>query len=205
MTSGYPNWPKRRGDVMAAPSLTYRQLQALSPCEDAIARVATLMGGADEWGETPITAKQARERGATFEDILWVAAKLSSTDTDVDRRLRLWMSDCAARVLAARRAHKRGAINAAVWAAAAAAWAAAWAAAAAAAAAAAGATAWAAAAVAAGAAAGAAAGSSAWAAAGAAAGAAEEAWQFDRLIARLSEPEPGGVALSEVVKEDGVF
>jgi hypothetical protein len=165
MTSGYPNWPKRRGDVMAAPSLTYRQLQALSPCEDAIARVATLMGGADEWGETPITAKQARERGATFEDILWVAAKLSSTDTDVDRRLRLWMSDCAARVLAARRAHKRGAINAAVWAAAAAAWAAAW----------------------------------------AAAGAAEEAWQFDRLIARLSEPEPGGVALSEVVKEDGVF
>jgi hypothetical protein len=183
---------------MAAPSLTYRQLQALSPCEDAIARVATLMGGADEWGETPITAKQARERGATFEDILWVAAKLSSTDTDVDRRLRLWMSDCAARVLAARRAHKRGAINAA-------AWAAAWAAAAAAAAAAAGATAWAAAAVAAGAAAGAAAGSSAWAAAGAAAGAAEEAWQFDRLIARLSEPEPGGVALSEVVKEDGVF
>ena len=37
----------------------------------------------------------------------------------------------------------------------------------------------------------------AWAAAGAAAGAAEEAWQFDRLIARLGDPEPDDWPLPE--------
>jgi hypothetical protein len=223
----------------AAPSLTYRQVQALSPCEEDFARVAALMGGEDKWGDTPITASQARELGVTFDDILWVATNRSLTDTDVDRRLLFWKADCAARVLhlferecpadarprtaiVANRAYARGEISAAAYAAArheaweaaagdAAVRAAAVRAAAVSAASVRAAAVSAAARGAARAAAWATADATADAAADAAAAAgaddaawdAEEAWQFDRLIARLSDPEPEDIALPELAQAGG--
>jgi hypothetical protein len=203
-----------------APTLTYEQLLGLKPCKESLDRVCALMGGASTWNGNPVTAQQAREAGATLDDIVWAAATLAGTDRDVERRVRLWMADCAAHVLhlfenerptdarvrdcigAARRFALRE-IDTAAWDVAwAAAWDAAWAATCAAARAAARAAAW---------------GSTreahrfasraaawgvtravtravpwhaAWTAAWNAAWVLEETWQFDRLIARLSDEEP---------------
>ena len=198
-----------------AVSLSYHDLEKLGACEDRRNAVAELLGGATAWGDNQITADQARAAGATFDDIVWAASSIARNTPDVERRLRLWLADCAARVLhiyervgnsqaprnaiLAARQFARGEIDVIARAA--------WAAAGAAAGDAAG-DAWDAwdAARAAGAAAGdawdawdaaRAAGAAARAAAGDAAGDAwdaagdaEQAWQFDRLIARLSDDEP---------------
>ena len=78
--------------------LTYAELKALDPCAGSLHRVANLMGGARKW-TAGITAAQAREAGATFDDLVWVSSAGACTNPNVDRRLRLWMADCAARVL----------------------------------------------------------------------------------------------------------
>ncbi len=46
-----------------------------------------------------MTFAQVRDAGTSFDDVVWVAAYLALTDKDASRRLRLWMADCAARVL----------------------------------------------------------------------------------------------------------
>ena len=187
---------------MNAPTLTYDGLISLSPCADELKRVVRRLGGPEKWNGKQITAAQARDAGISFDSILWAASALARDDKDIDRRLRLWMADCAARVLhiyektetstapreaiIAARQYARGEIEAAARAARAAARAA----------------------EAARDAAGDAAEDAAWAAAedaardavrdarnaawaaGDAAWAAEERWQFDRLIARLSDDEP---------------
>lgn len=89
---------KRAGGPMIG--LSYNELRKMHPCEDALRRVAKLMGGAKKWGSVKIDAATARARGATFDDILWVAARLAPHNPDVKRRLLLWMADCTARVLA---------------------------------------------------------------------------------------------------------
>jgi hypothetical protein len=197
---------RRRSGVTTMHGLTYDELRALNPCSGSLKRVAKLMGGATKWNGRKIDASAAREAGATFNDIIWAASAVARSDKDVERRLRLWMADCAARVLhiyenhapadkrvrdaiTAARAYARGEIS---YAARAAARDAARDAARAAGAAA-------------GAAARAAARAAAWdadwdadwdaraaarAAAWDAAWTAEEAWQFDRLIARLGDDEP---------------
>lgn len=78
--------------------LTYAELKALDPCAESLRRVANLMGAARKW-TAGITAAQAREAGATFDDLVWVSSAVACTNPNVDRRLRLWMADCAARVL----------------------------------------------------------------------------------------------------------
>ena len=202
------------------PALSYTELKALDPCTDSLRRVAKLMGGAAKWNGKRVNAADARKAGATFDDIVWAASAIARTNTDVDRRLRLWLADCAARVLhiyereypaddrvrntiVASRQFARGEIGAAAWdAAGAAARDAAWNAARTAAGAAARAAAGTAARAAAGTAAWAAAWDAAWDAAGTAAGAAEGAWQFDRLIEWLGDKEPDDYALpSAPVKE----
>ncbi len=191
--------------------LTYAELKALKPCAESQKRVAKLLGGATVWNGRVVTADEARKAGCTFDDLAWAASSIARSNPDVERRLRLWLADCAACVLhiyektggslapraaiVASRQFARGEITDAARAAAgAAAWAAAWAADGTAA----GAAAWAAGWAAAGAAAWDAARDAARAAAGDADGtadgtaarAAEETWQFDRLIARLSDDEP---------------
>ena len=81
------------------PSLTYDELRALKPCSDSLLRVTKLMGGAKKWDGKKIGAEQARKLGATFDDLIWAASALALKNPDVARRLRLWMTDCAARVL----------------------------------------------------------------------------------------------------------
>ncbi len=163
---------------MPAPAFTIAAIAKLDPCAGALAAARKALPK-----RRRITAAQAREAGVSVDDIVWVASAVARTDKDVERRLRLWLADCAAHVLhiyektetsdaprnaiSAARQYTRGEIDSAARAAArAAAWGAAGAARAAA--------------RAAGAAAGAA----------RAARAAEEAWQFDRLIAWLSDEEP---------------
>jgi len=162
-----------------AKGITYAECKALDPCSNDFKRVAKLLGGKKGWNGNLIDAASARAAGCTINDILWVASALSRKDADIERRLRLFAADCAAHVLhiyersesspaprnsiIASRQYARGEIDDAAWdAARAAARDAAWDAAQAA----------------------------ARDAAGAAAGAAEEAWQFARLVERLSENEP---------------
>ena len=83
---------------MAAIAITYAELKKLNPCSSSRNRVAKLMGGASKW-TAPITAQQAKDAGCTFDEVVWVAVALARENPDVERRLRLWVSDCAARVL----------------------------------------------------------------------------------------------------------
>lgn len=154
--------------------LTYAELKALNPYDGSLQRAAKLLGGPHKW-KTKVTAAQARDAGIPFDDILWAVSALALTDKEIERRLRLWMADLAARVLhiferdypkderprnaiIATRQFARGEIGDA-------------------AAAAAGAAAW------------------------DAAAAAEQEWQFDRLIARLDDPEPNDWPLPIIAKE----
>ena len=196
--------------------LTYDQMIALNPCHIRRDAVIEVLGGAKAWNGRVVTAKEAVEAGISLDDLAWVAARVACTDTDVERRVRLWMADCAARhlhsyekqapgdcrvrdAIIAARQFARGEIDAA---ASAAASAAAWDAARAAAKAAARDAAWDAAWDAASAAARAAASAAAWDAARAAAWAAEEQWQFAPLVARLDDPEPDDWPLDATTEAD---
>ncbi len=168
---------------MQAPAFTIAVIAKLGPCAGSFAKARKVLPK-----RRRITAAQARDAGVSFDDIVWVASAVARTDKDVERRLRLWLADCAARVLhiyektetgdaprlaiIATRQYARGEIDDAARAAA---WDAAWDAARAAA--------WGAAR--------AAARDAAWDAALAA----EEAWQFERLILWLSD-EPADWPMS---------
>jgi hypothetical protein len=205
--------------MMNAPGLSYDELKALNPCSDRMKRVVKLMGGAKKWDGEKITAAQARKAGATFDDIVWAASALSRNDKNIERRLRLWMADCATRVLhifekermtdirprkaiIVMRQFARGEVSAAAWVATRdAAWAAAWAAAWDSARDSAGDAAWAAAWAAAWDAARDSAGDAAWDSAWDAAWDSEQDWQFDRLVLWLSENEPNDWPLPEQPKQ----
>ncbi len=179
---------------MPAPAFTLAAIAQLDPCAGTFAAVRKALPQ-----RRRITAAQAREAGVSFDDIVWVASAVARTNKDVARRLRLWLADCAAHVLhiyektetsdaprnaiIAARQYARGEIDTAARSAA---WAAASSAARLAARSAARSVASSAARSAAWSAAWLAASSAAWAAAGDA----EKKWQFDRLIAWLSDEEP---------------
>ena len=78
------------------PSLTLPQIEKFNPCNDDFTRVQDLL--AKHKGKR-ITASMARKAGCTFDDIIWVASAVAHDDPDIERRLRLFMADCAARVL----------------------------------------------------------------------------------------------------------
>ena len=160
--------------------LTYKEMMALHPCREQAKAVTKLLGGAKTWNGKKISAREAVKAGVSYSDLVWAASTQARNDKDVERRLRLWLADCAAHVLhiyekdypddrrprdaiAATRAYARGNITAAAWGAA-----------------------WAAARDAARGAARAAARDAAWAAASDA----EEKWQLDRLVLWLSGKEP---------------
>lgn len=171
--------------------LTYDEMRELKPCSDRSSAVTRMLGGKSGWNGKKISAADAVKSGVTFEDLVWAASAKAKTDPDIERRVRLWLADCAAHVLhiyekdyptdprirdaiIAARQFARGKTMAAAWdTARAAAMAAAWDTAMAAAMAA------------------------AWDAAGVAAWAAEEKWQLDRLVAWLSDPEPQDWPLPE--------
>jgi hypothetical protein len=167
-------------------SLTYAQLKSLKPCADRLKANAATFGPVKN-RTAIVTFQQLKDGGAMFGDLVWLAVAMANDNPDCKRRLWLWSADCSARVLSVYEKHEtspaprnsiitsrefaRGEINAAASAAesdtaSAAAWAAAGCTASAAAWAAAGCTAWVA----------------AWGA--------EETWQFERLVERMSDPEP---------------
>ena len=197
--------------------LTIKQINAARPCAESGKRVRKLLRAYNPAKDAEYSAADAKAAGCTFDDVAWIASAAARKDPAVERAIRLWLADCAARVLhiferyypsdarprdaiKATRDFANGKIDDAAWAAA---WDAARAAARDAARAAARAAAWDTA--------GAAAGDTAWAAAGAAArdaaraaaraaagdtaGDAEEEWQFNRLCAWLSEKQPRPLAL----------
>ncbi|MGB0854882.1 MAG: putative immunity protein, partial [Pikeienuella sp.] len=79
---------------MPAPAITLSALKKLDPCAERFKALS-----ADLPKRRKITAAHAVESGATLDDLVWVASVLARKDKDVERRLRLWMADCAARVL----------------------------------------------------------------------------------------------------------
>ena len=146
--------------------LTYKEMMALKPCPVQAKAVTKLLGGAKTWNGKKISARQAVKAGVSFENLVWAASAQAHDDKEIERRLRLWLADCAAHVLhiyekdypkdsrprdaiAATRAYARVETTDAGWAARAAAW-----------------------------------------AARAAASDAEEKWQLDRLVLWLSDKEP---------------
>lgn len=189
------------------PTTTLVQLRALNPCAEGSAIAERVLPG------QPFTAVEARAAGVSYDDVLWGVAAIARTDPEFRARLDRWLDDCAnhARQLAgydytgverdgdehARwRDFDQMRLDAAVRAATRYVSRVAWAASNRAAGAAAKS----------GALAGAMSGGRAVDAARTAATAAwrqakkearerEEAWQFDRLVERFSDPEPPAVAL----------
>ena len=183
--------------LQSQPGLTLAEIRKLNPCVD---RMEALILCLEDIEHRRITAAQAVEAGVPFADLVWIARAAARHDKDIERRLRLWMADCAARVLhiyekhvpddnrvrtaiETARQYARGEANTTAWAAARnvamdaardTAWEAARDAAKSATKSVARDAAW----------------SAAWAVGWNAARDAEEKWQFDHLVARLSNPEP---------------
>lgn len=188
------------------PTFDYASVSALRPCATSFKAAAHRLGGVAAWKARAFTFTEMREAGIPINDLLWLATSASQNDKNVEHRLRLWMADCAARVLpilererpgdqrareaiVAARAFARGEIRGDELAARAA-----------------GADSAARAAMAAGAADAASAASAAWAASlngvtladwvtraawvASADRAAEAVWQLDRFVSRMSDPEP---------------
>lgn len=78
---------------------TYDQIKNLKPCSGGFSKAAKLLGGKEGWGSNLIDVKTAVDSGIDFDDLIWVAADLARKDKDIERRLRLWATDCAAHVL----------------------------------------------------------------------------------------------------------
>ncbi len=180
--------------TQAVPTITLSALYKLNPCPSGYAEVSKKLRALKSGRSAYYSAVEAKQAGISLDDMVWVSETVASKDKGVNRRVLLWIADCAARVLhiyektgastspreaiKATRAFARGEIDKAAWEAAKnAAWAAARTAT------------WSNAAVATW--------DASWSrdAAGKAAGDAaardaEESWQYDRLVAWLSNPEP---------------
>ena len=79
--------------------LTYKELKALKPCPEQAKAVTKLLGGAKTWNGKKISAREAVKAGVSYSDLVWAASTQARNDKDVERRLRLWLADCAAHVL----------------------------------------------------------------------------------------------------------
>ena len=80
-------------------ALTYDEVSALDPCSDNFRKAVKCLGGKAKWNGNKINAATAREAGFTFDMMIWLVSSVSRKDADVERRLRLWLADCAAHVL----------------------------------------------------------------------------------------------------------
>ncbi len=111
------------------PAITLAKISKYKPCSDRFANAEKLLPK-----RRRITVAMAREAGVPLDDITWVLSALARSDKDVERRMRLWLADCAAHVLhiyqktetsdaprraiTATRQYARGEIGTAAWAAA---------------------------------------------------------------------------------------
>ena len=152
--------------------VTYTEVKALHPCESGLQFAVKLLGGLKTWNAKPTSFADLRAAGVPPDDLVWLASAMAQKNQDVERRLRLWTADCAARVLhvyektgkspapraaiVAARQFARGEIS-----------------------------------------------DVARAAAFDVAEVAEEAWQFDRFVARMSDDEPEDWPLPSPPPADG--
>lgn len=74
------------------PTTTLAQLSGLNPCGPGI-DIANITLPAGAFG-----AREARDAGVSFDDILWGIASLAQSDVDIYRRLQCWLDDCAKHV-----------------------------------------------------------------------------------------------------------
>ena len=79
---------------MPAPAISVAAIMKFNPCLSSMADARRVLPKRRRF-----TTAQARDAGVPFCDILWVLSAMARTDKDVERRLRLWLTDCAARVL----------------------------------------------------------------------------------------------------------
>ena len=75
-------------------ALTKAAVRKFQPCDASWSRVSALLPARGK-----ITAAMARDAGCGFDDIVWIASAAARNDKAIERRLRHWMADCAARVL----------------------------------------------------------------------------------------------------------
>ena len=78
------------------PGLTLAEIRKFSPCVDRMMILEPLL---KHFGDRKISAAQAVEAGVTFDDLMWVVSTVIQYNKDMKRRAYLWKADCAARVL----------------------------------------------------------------------------------------------------------
>ena len=76
---------------MTAPSLTWKQVVALGPC-DLAARRRKIKAAFPDYRTRTLTMADAAAAGVELDDLIWIAARSD------ERRARLFAADCAARV-----------------------------------------------------------------------------------------------------------
>lgn len=75
-------------------ALTIAQVKKHKPCDAAMERLGTILPARKR-----MNAADARAYGATYEDIIWIAAAVAMDDDTIARRLTEFVNDCAKRVL----------------------------------------------------------------------------------------------------------
>ena len=78
-------------------ALSIPALRKLGPCSENYRAVYRKLR--DYRNKGPYSAADAKAAGVSFEDVVWAASAVAIDNKDVERRLRLWMADCAARAL----------------------------------------------------------------------------------------------------------
>ena len=85
------------------PALTYHELKALEPCRDDFARVTKFDGRRRRNGAARKSARRKPERQARHSMTSFGLRRvMAKKNKDVERRIRLWLADCAC----ARAAHR---------------------------------------------------------------------------------------------------
>ena len=90
---------KQRGNTAQIIGLTYDELIALSPCVERCEDSSSASWREEKWNGKKISATQAQRAGIKYDDLRWVALARAKNDPIVARRVRLWIADCAERVL----------------------------------------------------------------------------------------------------------
>jgi hypothetical protein len=84
---------------MAAPTMTWKQILACSPCaSERKAARAKLKAALPDFDRRPLTLANAASAGIDLDSLIWIAGRAAALDADCARRIRLFGADCAARV-----------------------------------------------------------------------------------------------------------
>ena len=90
--------PRRVRDTMAL-CLTIADLDKLKPCPDSGRRVRAALRKSIADKAHCYSAADARAAGCSFDDIAWAVTAMGRTDPAIERRIRLFLNDCAIRAL----------------------------------------------------------------------------------------------------------